>query len=259
MVNPLARARRQWLQRAALWGTAALGFDALAGLPEVISAVRPSVLPLGLFDPLASPRFAFRGTAFVVGDGRHVVTNHHVVSGVTSPRFALRLPQSESSGSWLMAELVGQDREHDLALLRFDGTPLPALKLAPSDTVREGQAVALIGFPIAGLLGFQPVTHRGIVSSIAAITLPAANAARLVDSAIALLRRGSFDIYQLDATAYPGNSGGPVLDADSGEVVAVVNMVLAKGGREAALQHPTGISYAIPVRHVRDLVDKHLR
>ena len=59
---------------------------------------------------------------------------------------------------------------------------------------------------------------------------------------------------QLDATAYPGNSGGPVLDAVTGEVVAVVNMVLTKGGREAALSSPTGISYAIPVRWVRALL-----
>ena len=67
-------------------------------------------------------------------------------------------------------------------------------------------------------------------------------------------REGNFDIYQLDATAYPGNSGGPVLDAVTGRVVAVVNMVLIKAGRESALSQPTGISYAIPVRHLQELL-----
>ncbi|HMR71922.1 MAG TPA: S1C family serine protease, partial [Rubrivivax sp.] len=63
-----------------------------------------------------------------------------------------------------------------------------------------------------------------------------------------------FDIYQLDATAYPGNSGGPGLNADTGDVVAGINMVLTKGSRESALQHPSGISYAIPVRWVHELL-----
>jgi S1-C subfamily serine protease len=68
------------------------------------------------------------------------------------------------------------------------------------------------------------------------------------------LREGNFEIYQLDATAYPGNSGGPVVDADTGRVVAIINMVLIKAGRESALSNPTGISYAIPVRHLIELI-----
>ncbi len=235
---------------------------AAAGLPEVIAMARPSVLPIGTFDPLGSPRFAFRGTAFVVGDGRHVVTNEHVVTiadAKSPPRYAVRVPNGDDRGDWRLATLVMLDKAHDLALLRLDGEPLPPLRLAAPDGVREGQAIALMGFPIGGVLGFQPVTHRGIVASIAAIALPAANASQLSDRSLAALRRGSFDVYQLDATAYPGNSGGPVFDADTGEVVAVINMVLIKGSRESALQHPTGISYAIPVRHVRALVDAYVR
>ena len=125
---------------------------------------------------------------------------------------------------------------------------------ASISTLAQAATVLLMGFPIAGALGFQPVTHRGMVSSIAPIVLPAANAGRLDERAIAAMRRGPFDIVQLDATAYPGNSGGPVVDAGTGEVVAVVNMVLTKGGREGALTNPSGISYAIPARWVRELI-----
>ena len=62
-------------------------------------------------------------------------------------------------------------------------------------------------------------------------------------------------IYQLDAVAYPGNSGSPVYNPDSGEVIGVINKVLVRDTKESALSSPTGISYAIPVRYVHDLMD----
>ena len=70
------------------------------------------------------------------------------------------------------------------------------------------------------------------------------------------MRQGSFDIYQLDATSYPGNSGGPLLDSETGEVVGVMNMVLVKGTRESALSQPTGISYASPARYIEELIGR---
>jgi serine protease Do len=113
-----------------------------------------------------------------------------------------------------------------------------------------------MGFPIGGALGFTPVTHRGIVASVTAIALPAPTAQSLNPQAVNRLRQGSFDIYQLDATAYPGNSGGPVLDAGGGQVIGVINMVLVRGSKETALSQPTGISYAIPVRFVTELLNQ---
>ena len=71
------------------------------------------------------------------------------------------------------------------------------------------------------------------------------NAQTLQPRALQQLRRGSFEVLQLDATAYPGNSGGPVFSLSSGEVAGVISMVLVKGTREAALSAPSGISYAI--------------
>ena len=133
---------------------------------------------------------------------------------------------------------------------------VPKLVVRDSDTVREGQSIAFMGFPIGGALGFSPVTHRGMVSSITAIALPTANSQQLNARTIASLRSGSFDIFQLDATAYPGNSGGPMFDTDSGEVLGVINMVFVKGTKESALTNPSGISYAIPSKFILQLLQK---
>ena len=149
------------------------------------------------------------------------------------------------------------DKTHDLALLRFEGPAAPALRVGDSGAVQEGQTIAFTGFPIGGALGFSPVTHRGMVSSIALAALPTASARQLNENVIRSLRGGpSFNIFQLDGTAYPGNSGGPVFDPDTGEVLGVINMVFIKGTRESALTHPSGISYAIPSSHILQLLQR---
>jgi serine protease Do len=112
-----------------------------------------------------------------------------------------------------------------------------------------------MGFPIGGQLGMIPVTHRGLLSSVANVVMPTPSAKQLNARAVMQLREGGFAIYQLDATAYPGNSGGPVLDAASGKVIGIMSMVLAKGSREVAISHPSGISYAIPIRHAIELME----
>jgi serine protease Do len=101
-----------------------------------------------------------------------------------------------------------------------------------------------------------PVTHRGLLSSVASVVMPTPSARQLTERAVLQLREGGFVIYQLDGTAYPGNSGGPLLDAATGRVIGVISLVLAKGSREAAITNPSGISYAIPVRHVIDLLEQ---
>ena len=231
-----------------------------AGLVEVVVNAKRSVAAVGTYNALASPRFTFQGTGFVVGDGNLLITNAHVLAdpgkGDVSSSLVIQLPSASGSLEMRPATIAALDREHDLALLRFAGSALPALTIAQRSEIREGMSVAFIGFPIGGLLGFTPVTHRGIISSITAIALPPPNAQQLNDKTVRRLRQGSFDIYQLDATAYPGNSGGPLLDAETGEVVGVVNMVLIKGTKESALSQPTGISYAIPARFVEDLIGR---
>jgi S1-C subfamily serine protease len=62
-----------------------------------------------------------------------------------------------------------------------------------------------------------------------------------------------FMIYQLDITAYPGNSGSPLYDAHSGEVVGILNKVFVKESKEKVLEKPSGISYAIPIKYLLQL------
>lgn len=243
-------------------GVALLGATLSAGaaLEDVIAAAKPAVVAVGTYKATDNPRFRFRGTGFVVAAGNLMITNAHVLpeaipAGGSDGTLAVIVPGAADDATRLRAaRLLGQDRAHDLALLQFEGAALAPLPLGGDAAVREGRSVAIIGFPIGGALGFTPVTHRGIVASVTGIALPAPTAGALNAQAARQLRSGSFDIYQLDATAYPGNSGGPVLDAQSGEVIAVINMVLVKGSKETALQFPSGISYAVPVRFVNELL-----
>jgi len=238
-----------------------------ADVSVVIAKVKPSVVIVGTFKPTNSPRFALRGTGFVVGQdqastGNLIITNAHVLAqpAELDLEAVLVVQIRVRHGEWQMrlATVVEVDKAHDLALLRFEGPAVSALTVGDSDQVREGQAVAFMGFPIGGALGFSPVTHRGMVSSIAVAALPAATASQLNDKSIRTLRGAgdNFNIFQLDGTAYPGNSGGPLFDPDTGHVLGVVNMVAIKGIRESALTHPSGISYAIPSGFVKQLLER---
>jgi S1-C subfamily serine protease len=268
----MAPGRRAFLQGglqgaallAAGWHRTGLaqGAETPADLRSLVARARPSVLPVGTYNATASPRFGFRGSGFVLGDGHLVATNAHVLpateaeSGQRLAVLAQNAAPGREAGDLRFAALVAIDRAHDLALLRLDGPALVPLALAGTQRVAEGKSIALMGFPVGGALGFAPVTHRGIVASVTTVALPAPSAAQLDPRALARLRAGNFEVLQLDATAYPGNSGGPVLDADTGEVVGIVNMVLVRGNRETALSAPTGITYAIPVLYLHALLQE---
>ena len=244
---------------------AALAFASLvaivpvrATLTEAIERVRPAVVAVGTYQKTRSPPFIFRGTGFAVGDGLLVATAAHAVSETlqTEPPEIMTVlvdvpganePQARE------ARPVAVDRVHDVALLRIGGTPLPAVKLGDSDAVRDGAAIAFTGFPIGNSLGFNPVTHRGIVSAHPPLALPSPNAKQLDVRVIRSVKDGSFPVFQLDATAYPGHSGSPLYDAETGEVVGVVNMAV-KATKEAAVGQATGISFAVPIKYVKELL-----
>lgn len=252
-------------RRACLAAALALAFSgvpASAETPvELIARAKPSVVLVGSYGLLDSPRFGFSGTGFAVADGRHVITNVHVLPAPQPGRVdrSVAVQHWTADAGWRLrsATVVGTDPAHDLALLRIEGPALPALKLATSE-VPEGQGILLIGFPLGGSLGYSHVSHRGMVAARTAIAQQAVTSERLTPRTLQQLRAGAFEILQLDATAYPGNSGGPVFDLASGEVVGVISMVLVKGTREAALSAPSGISYAVPAKHAAALLKESL-
>lgn len=240
-----------------------------ADLAATIAKVKPSVVIVGTYKSTDSPRFGLRGTGFVVAPGNPaqgnlVITNAHVLQqaakGNAPGALVIQIRGGAHEFQMRTTTVLEVDALHDLALLRFDGPPAPALAVHDSDTVQEGQAVAFMGFPIGGALGFSSVTHRATVSSIAAMALPTPSAHALNQQVIRSLRGGeSFNIFQLDGTAYPGNSGGPLFDPETGAVLGVINMVFIKGTRESALTRPSGISYAIPSAFVLQLLERKQR
>ena len=231
------------------------GAAAASGLPDTVDRVRPSIVAVGTYQPSGSPRQQFRGTGFVVGNGHMVVTNYHVLPEKLDEQKNERLAVFSGRGrqaKFHTARILARDPVHDLALL-YISIPLPTLDLAEKTRVREGTEIAFTGFPIGMALGLYPVTHRGIVSAISPMAPPQLGS-RVLTAKMIRAMRDPYDVMQLDATAYPGNSGSPVFDQQTGRVVGVINSVLVKENKEAALQKPSGITYAIPVRFVHELI-----
>lgn len=229
-----------------------------AELADTIAHIKPSIVGVGTYQKSRSPAARLLGSGFVIGDGHYVLTSLHVVSGKTDKARGEHHAVFVGRGSRSSVRKAGKiavDHQHDLAILRISGPPLPAMKLGDSRRVREGELYAFTGFPIGAVLGLYPVTHRGIISAITPIIAPLDNAAQLEPALIRQLRT-PFDVFQLDATAYPGNSGSPLYHPETGEVIGVINMVLVKEKKENVLEKPSGITYAIPAVHVLDLVER---
>ena len=228
-----------------------------ASLPDTIDQVRPSIVAVGTYQPSGSPRQQFRGTGFVVDNGHLVVTNHHVLPEKLDESKREELAVFSGRGRKARvhkARVLARDKVHDLALL-YISLPLPAMTLSKTNQVREGTEIAFTGFLLGMALGLYPVTHRGMISAISPMAPPQVGS-RVLSAKMIRAMRDPYDVLQLDATAYPGNSGSPVYEQTSGRVLGVVNSVLVKGNKEAAIDKPSGISYAIPVRFVRELLNK---
>lgn len=229
-----------------------------ANLPDILQRVKPSVVAVGTFMPTRNPRAVFLGTGFVVSDGRWIITNAHVTSNKLDKahleRFAIFYRQGQQEHMQL-AELTTTDEEHDLALLNLSEGKLPALDIGDSGQVREGELYAFTGYPIGMVLGLYPVTHRSIIAAISPNAIPVYATRQLNISMLKKLET-PYDVFQLDATAYPGNSGSPLYDIDTGKVIGIINKVFVQGSKENAITHPSGISYAIPSEHIKRLLAK---
>jgi S1-C subfamily serine protease len=247
---------------AALSLAAALPGPASAdgGAPAIIAQVKASVVAVGTFERLRSPQFAFAGTGFAVGDGLQVVTNDHVLPKTLdtgrNETLAIALRNADGAVEVRPARRVAGDALQDLALLELQGKPLPALRLGDSTRVREGETYVFTGFPIGSVLGLYAVTHRTMIAAVSPIAIPAAGVDKLDARAVRQLTAGAYAVFQLDGTAYPGNSGSPVYNAATGEVIGIVNSVLVKATKESALSQPSGITYAIPAGRLKQLLER---
>ncbi|WP_421134763.1 S1 family peptidase [Alteromonas sp. A079] len=224
---------------------------------NVVEKVSYSTVAIALHSPLKHSAPKIMGTGFAVQDGSIVITNYHVVSEILDPTVVEHFVVLTGEGKnvkALKATIDKIDPKNDLAALKIEGVVSP-LVLGEDELRKPGTSIAFTGFPIGAVLGLFPATHTGIVAAITPDAIPVMNSVQLSTKMLSRLDDLSL-IYQLDATAFPGNSGSPMYDPLTGHVIGVINKVLVKDTLESALSNPSGISYAIPVVKVRNLLQQ---
>ena len=231
-------------------------------MPALISAITsansPAVVAVGTFQKTRRPPSVFRGTGFVVTDGLHVITNAHVLPEKVDSERKEIIAIFAGKGNVIdirEATKIAEDRDHDVVVLKITGQPLVTMPLGDSDKVREGETYAFTGFPIGMVLGLNAVTHRGIISAVTPVVIPQLSG-QLLEKKILTRLFAPYDIFQLDATAYPGNSGSPLYHPETGQVIGIINKVFIQESKETVIQKPSGISYAIPIKHLVTLIKK---
>lgn len=222
---------------------------------DAIPQIRPSVVAVGTYQKTRRPPINMLGTGFAVADGKHVFTNDHVLpQKLAKGEFLVILTGRDESGQARKVLSTIRHGTHDLALLEMAGPALPALQIDSSKSAVEGQELAFTGFPLGIMLGLHPVTHRALLAGIVPMVIPSRSSRELNARALSSLRRGSFKVFQLDATAYPGNSGSPLYDPADRKVYGIINMVFVKAHKESLIKEPSGITYAIPARFMVELL-----
>jgi serine protease Do len=203
-----------------------------AAMPSVVCIRSPGVAPMDPFEmlfrrQLGAPAPVKRSLSSGLIDSAEgqILTNAHEIEGMQ--QIAVQL----TVGRTVPAQLIGADKQTDIAVLRISAPRIAALPLGDSEGVRVGQMVFAIGNPF----GLQESVSQGIIS---------AKGRAISDNGVEFL--------QTDAAVNQGNSGGPLVNL-RGEIIGINSAIYSETGGWL------GISFAIPANTARRAMESILK